>query len=80
MATQPSPFCVHYKQSGATEGAGIIRLLTFVLKLVSSNRCEGKRVPLSDTVALGSGPDVEGLDVMDMALSCSSRDRRIPSP
>lgn len=60
--------------------AVMIRPLTLVLKLVSSNRCEGKRVPLSDTVALGSGPEGDGLEVMDMALSCSSRDRTIPSP
>lgn len=61
-------------------GAAGMRLLTLVLELPSSNRCDGKRVPLSDTVALGSGPEGAGLEVMDMALSCSSRDRTIPSP
>lgn len=51
-----------------------------MLSLVSSNSCEAKRVPLRATVSLGSGPDGEGLEESDRALSCSSRDKTIPSP
>lgn len=53
---------------------------TFVLSLVSSKSCEGNRVPLRATISLESGPGWEGLEVRDSALSCSSRDKTIPSP
>lgn len=56
------------------------QLPTLVLSLVSSNSCEGKRVPLRATVSLRSGPGGEGLEERDSALSCSSRDKTIPSP
>lgn len=56
------------------------RQLTLVLSLVFSKSCEGKRVPFRVTVAFGSGPDDGGLEVRDSALSCSSRERTIPSP
>lgn len=55
-------------------------LPTLLLSLVSSNSFEGKRVPLRATVSLGSGPDDEELEESDRALSCSSRDKTIPSP
>lgn len=53
---------------------------TFVLSLVSSKSWEENRVPLRATVSFGSGPDCDGLEVSDSALSCSSRDKTIPSP
>lgn len=61
-------------------GWGALWQPTLVLSQVSSKSCEGKRVPFSATVALGSGPDGDGLEVRDRALSCSSRDKMIPSP
>ena len=52
--------------------------VTLVLSWVSSKRSEANRLPLRDTVALGSGP--EGSEERHRALSCSSREREIPSP
>lgn len=51
-----------------------------MLPLVSSKSCEGNRVPLRATISWESGPDCDGLEVRDRALSCSSRDKTIPSP
>lgn len=51
-----------------------------MLSLLSSKSCAGNRVPFRATISLESGPDCDGLEVRDRALSCSSRDRTIPSP
>lgn len=49
-----------------------------MLSLVSSKISEGNWVPFRATVSLG--PDCDGVEVSDRALSCSSRDKTIPSP
>lgn len=37
-------------------------------------------MPFRATVSFSSGPDGEGQEESDRALSCSSRDKTIPSP